>query len=241
MGIGEVGEFLWIGRRVSLVLGAARGLARIHLEYNASKIPHGNIKTCNILLDKNGVAHVSDFGLALLLSPSHATARLGGYAAPEQAETRKLSQEADVYAFGVLVLEVLTGRVPNQWHGLSGNGEGPVTGADGRALTSTLPEWVRSVVREEWTAEVFDVELVRYKNVEEEMVSMLHVGLACSARQPEARPPMFEVVRMIEDIRVEQSPLAEDDDELNEPRIPISPSFPTTPTEDGRQSYALTE
>ena len=57
------------------MLGAARGLARVHEEYAASKIPHGNVKSSNILLDKNGVACISDFGLALLLNPVHATAQ----------------------------------------------------------------------------------------------------------------------------------------------------------------------
>lgn len=218
--------------RVSLVLGAARGLSYIHEEYSSSKIPHGNIKSSNILLDKNGKARVSDFGLALLLNPANATARLAGYAAPEQVESRKLSQEADVYAFGVLLLEVLTGRT---------------NGGGGAGVNSNLPDWVRSVVREEWTAEVFDAELMRYKNIEEEMVAMLHVALACVARQPDKRPVMAEVVRMIQEIRVERSPLAGDDDddddnELNESRrVSASPSLPTTATDDGRHSYALTE
>ncbi|CAA6663708.1 unnamed protein product [Spirodela intermedia] len=114
---------------------------------------------------------LSDFGLALLLNPADATARLGGYRAPEQTETRTLSQEADVYGFGVVLLEVLTGR------------------------------WVRSVVREEWTAEVFDAELMRYKNIEEDMVAMLQVAMACVGPRPEERPRMCEVVKMIEDIR----------------------------------------
>ncbi|KAJ6407554.1 hypothetical protein OIU84_010942 [Salix udensis] len=65
--------------RISLVLGAARGLAKIHEEYSASKIPHGNVKSSNVLLDKNGVACISDFGLSLLLNPVHAIARLGSY------------------------------------------------------------------------------------------------------------------------------------------------------------------
>lgn len=95
-----------------------------------------------------------------------------------------------------------------------------------------LPKWVRSVVKEEWTAEVFDDELLRYKNIEEELVSMLHVGLACVAPQPDKRPSMAEVVKMIEDIRVEQSPLGEDYDES---RNSLSPSLATT--EDGIGGY----
>lgn len=88
------------------------------------------------------------------------------------------------------------------------------------------------MVKEEWTAEVFDQELLRYKNIEEELVSMLHVGLACVVSQPEKRPTMAEVAKMIEDIRVEQSPLGE---EYDESRNSLSPSLATT--EDGLAGY----
>lgn len=202
--------------RISLILGAARGLARIHEEYAGSRIPHGNVRSSNILLDKNGMACISDFGLSLLLNPVHAIARLGGYRAPEQVEIKRLSQKADVYSFGVVLLEVLTGRSPTR------------SEKEEQAVGLDLPRWVQSVVRDEWTAEVFDQELLRYKNIEEELVSMLHVAMACVVAQPEKRPTMGEVVRMIEEIRVEQSPLGEDYDES---RSSLSPSLATN-TED---------
>ncbi|KAK8994603.1 hypothetical protein V6N11_045683 [Hibiscus sabdariffa] len=208
--------------RISLVLGAARGLSKIHEDYSEAKVPHGNVKASNVLLDKNGTALISDFGLSLLLSPVHAIARLGGYKAPEQSEVKRLSQKADVYSFGVLLLEVLTGRAPS----LYPSPTRPRVYLEEQ--TADLPKWVRSVVKEEWTAEVFDQELLRYKNIEEELVAMLHVGLACVVPQPEKRPTMAEVAKMIEDIRVEQSPLGEDYDES---RDSISPSVATT--EDG--------
>lgn len=208
--------------RISLVLGAARGLARIHGEYSAAKIPHGNVKSSNVLLDRNGVACVGDFGLSLLLNPAHAVARLGGSRAPEQAEAKKLSQEADVYGFGVLVLEVLTGRAPSSQYS-SPIGVRPCVEFEEEEVD--LPKWVRSIVKKEWTSEVFDQELLRYKNIEEELVSMLNIGLACVVSQPEQRPTMLEVVKMIEDIRVEQSPLREDFDES---RTSLSPSLATT-------------
>ncbi|TKY53039.1 Leucine-rich repeat receptor protein kinase PXC1 [Spatholobus suberectus] len=211
--------------RISLVLGAARGLAKIHGEYSAAKVPHGNVKSSNVLLDKNGVACISDFGLSLLLNPVHAIARLGGYRAPEQEQQKRLSQQADVYSFGVLLLEVLTGRAPSSQYPSPAR---PRMEEEEQQAVVDLPKWVRSVVKEEWTAEVFDQELLRYKNIEEELVSMLHVGLACVVPQPEKRPTMDEVVKMIEDIRVEQSPLGEDYDES---RNSLSPSIPTT--EDG--------
>lgn len=57
------------------------------------------------------------------------------------------------------------------------------------------------MVREEWTAEVFDIELLRYPNIEEEMVEMLQIGMACAVRLPDRRPKMPEVVKMVEEIR----------------------------------------
>ncbi|KAJ1274242.1 hypothetical protein BS78_05G047000 [Paspalum vaginatum] len=223
--------------RVRLLLGAARGLACIHREYRASGVPHGNVKSTNVLLDKDGAARVADFGLALLLSPAHAIARLGGYMAPEQAGDKRLSQEADVYSFGVLVLEALTGKAPAQHLQPS-----PPDAADAAAqrrdkkasAAMSLPEWVRSVVREEWTAEVFDVELLRYRDIEEEMVAMLHVALACVVPQPDQRPSMGDVVRMIESVPVDQSPMPEEDRDVSvtSPSIGI-----TTDDGDGRLSY----
>ncbi|KAK4348428.1 hypothetical protein RND71_031183 [Anisodus tanguticus] len=212
--------------RISLVLGAARGLAHIHEEYADSRIPHGNVKSSTVLLDKNGVACISDFGLSLLLNPVHAIARLGGYKAPEQSEIKRLSQKSDVYSFGVLLLEVLTGRAPSEY-------PSPTRPRiEEEELAVDLPKWVRSVVRDEWTAEVFDQELLRYKNIEEELVSMLHVAMACVVPQPEKRPTMIEVVKLIEEIRVEQSPLGEDYDESPNS---LSPSLATT--EDGLPGY----
>ncbi|KAG9443861.1 hypothetical protein H6P81_015201 [Aristolochia fimbriata] len=207
--------------RISLVLGAARGVARVHDEYGETKIPHGNIRSSNVLLDKNGVACIADFGLALLLNPGQVVARQGGYRAPEQAESRNISQKADVYAFGIVILEVVTGRAPPQYP--------PrmmmmTTSAAGEE-EEELPRWVRARVKKEWTAEVFDAELLRYKNIEEELTAMLQVGLACVAEEPEERPAMWEVVKMIEDIRVENSPLGED---LDESRSSLSPSIATT-------------
>ncbi|KAJ7562256.1 hypothetical protein O6H91_03G061600 [Diphasiastrum complanatum] len=181
--------------RVKIALGAAQGLAYIHHKFGSQKLPHGNIKSSNILLDKDGNACISDFGLALLMNAKSASLFVG-YRAPEHNETRRVSQRADVYSYGVLLLEILTGKAPAQSHVQD-------DGID-------LPRWVQSVVREEWTAEVFDIELMRYKNIEEEMVAMLQIAMICVSHSPEQRPKMSQVVKMIEDIRGDQSPMRDE-------------------------------
>lgn len=173
--------------RVKISLGTAKGIAHIHSEGGA-KCSHGNIKSSNVLLTQDHDGCISDVGLTPLMNFPATLSRTTGYRAPEVVETRKITQKADVYSFGVVLLEMLTGKVPHQYPG-------------SHDVVVDLPRWVRSVVREEWTAEVFDVELLRYQNVEEEMVQMLQIALACVTKLPDMRPPMDQVVKMIEEIR----------------------------------------
>lgn len=177
--------------RLKIAAGAATGLAFIH---NSGKLTHGNIKSTNILLDNSGNAQVSDFGLSTITPPSAAQSS-NGYRAPELSSTniRKTTQKSDVYSFGVLLMELLTGKSPSTME----NGGGVVD----------LPRWVQSVVREEWTAEVFDLELMSYKDIEEEMIALLNIAISCTASGPDQRPVMDHVVKMIHDIQgVEVSP-----------------------------------
>lgn len=194
--------------RLKFAAGAARGLAFIHSSCKTLKLTHGNIKSTNILLDKSGNARVSDFGLAVFAT-STAAPRSNGYRAPEILDGRKASQKSDVYSFGVLLLELLTGKCPSVMeNGGPGSGYGGVV---------DLPRWVQSVVREEWTAEVFDLELMRYKDIEEEMVGLLQIAMACTASSPDQRPKMSYVVKMIDEIRgVEVSPSHETFDSVSD-------------------------
>uniref|UniRef100_A0ACD5UBS6 Uncharacterized protein n=1 Tax=Avena sativa TaxID=4498 RepID=A0ACD5UBS6_AVESA len=175
----------WDSRR-RIALASARGLEYIHA--TGSKVAHGNIKSSNILLGRSVDARVADHGLASLVGPAGAPSmRVAGYRAPEVvADPRRLSQKSDVYSFGVLLLEMLTGKAPT-------NAVLHDEGVD-------LPRWARSVVREEWTSEVFDTELLRHPGAEEEMVEMLRLAMDCTVTVPEQRPAMPEIVVRIEEL-----------------------------------------
>lgn len=175
--------------RMNIAKGVALGLGHLHAQED---MIHGNLTSSNILLDEQTKAHIADFGLSRLMTAAAntnmiATAGSLGYNAPELSKVKNANTKTDVYSLGVIILELLTGKSP---------GEG-MNGMD-------LPQWVASIVKEEWTNEVFDLELMRdAPTIGDELLNTLKLALHCVDPSPAARPEVKQVLQQLEEIRPE--------------------------------------
>ncbi|XP_057459388.1 probable inactive receptor kinase RLK902 isoform X4 [Actinidia eriantha] len=167
----------WQVRHI-MAYGVARGIEYLHSQGPESF--HGNIRSSNVLLTHSFDAPVSDYGIAQLLSPDPKLNYFVGDRAPEVSNVHKVSQKADVYSFGVLLLELLTGKAPNQ--------------------TLDLPKWVRLMVQEKPLFVMFDQKLLEFHDIEEEMFQMLQLAICCTFQYPNNRPSIAVVVNRIREI-----------------------------------------
>lgn len=184
--------------------GTARGLTHIH-ECNPKKYVHGNIKSSKILLDEDLNPYISGFGLNRLLCgasrSAHPTSRrpslnISGsviftppsvaYLAPEvQSGGAKLTQKCDVYSFGIVLMEMLAGRVPEN----DGNNEG-------------LESLVRKIFREERPlSEIIDPALLHEVYAKKQVLATFHIALNCTEIDPELRPRMRSVSESLDRLK----------------------------------------
>ncbi|KAK1650261.1 hypothetical protein QYE76_068066 [Lolium multiflorum] len=177
--------------RFDIVLGIARSLAHLHRH----DVIHYNLKSSNIMIDGSGEAKVGDYGLAKLLPMldryvlSSKVQSALGYMAPEfTCRTVKITEKCDVYGFGVLVLEVMSGRPPVEYM------EDDVI---------VLCDVVRAALDEGKVEECVDERLCG-KFPLEEAVPIMKLGLVCTSQVPSNRPDMSEVVNILELIRCPQ-------------------------------------
>ncbi|MCO5569867.1 hypothetical protein L7F22_023581 [Adiantum nelumboides] len=176
--------------RLNIAVSAARGLAHLH---NNERLVHGNLTSSNILLDSRVNAKLSDFGLSRLMTTAAnanviATASALGYRAPELTKLRKATTKSDVYSFGIVLLELLTGKSPGE------------TASTDQTAGMDLPEWVASIVKEEWTNEIFDLELMKGSAPsEDELINTLQLAMNCVTPSPGSRPAIEEVMRQLEE------------------------------------------
>ncbi|KAL4572213.1 hypothetical protein LXL04_018983 [Taraxacum kok-saghyz] len=177
--------------RMRIALGAAKGLAYLHEDCHP-KIIHRDIKAANILLEFNFDAKVADFGLAKITSDvaTHVSTRVMGtfgYLAPEYAASGKLSEKSDVFSYGVMLLELITGRKP-------------VDSAQ-TFMDDSLVDWARPLLTRALEDGSFDAivdpRLPKDYNPNE-MARLVSCAAVCVRHSARRRPKMSQVVRALE-------------------------------------------
>ncbi|KAG6396795.1 hypothetical protein SASPL_142952 [Salvia splendens] len=195
---GKGGRLLRWEERKKIARGAGKGLCFLH--HNCiPHIIHRDMKSSNVLLDNEMEARVSDFGMARLISAldTHLSvstlAGTPGYVPPEYYQSFRCTSRGDVYSFGVILLELLTGKRPTDKEDFG---------------DTNLVGWVKGKVREGKGMEVIDAELMSVNKANDEdeaeqvkeMVKYLEISLQCVDDFPSKRPNMLQVVAMLRDL-----------------------------------------
>ncbi|XP_022718203.1 somatic embryogenesis receptor kinase 1 isoform X2 [Durio zibethinus] len=175
--------------RKRIALGSARGLSYLH-DHCDPKIIHRDVKAANILLDEEFEAVVGDFGLAKLMDykDTHVTTAVRGtigHIAPEYLSTGKSSEKTDVFGYGIMLLELITGQRAFDLARLANDDD------------VMLLDWVKGLLKEKKLEMLVDPDL-QSNYVENEVEQLIQVALLCTQGSPMDRPKMSEVVRMLE-------------------------------------------
>ncbi|CAH9121611.1 unnamed protein product [Cuscuta epithymum] len=169
-------------------MGVARALDYLHTSFE-TPIVHANLKAKNIFLDNLFQPHVSDFGLHLLLTPMAGQEMLDiaadeGYKAPEVIKIKDAGEMSDIYSFGVILLELLTGKeLVDEYTSYPG-----------------LPNVVKSAIIEDRITELFHP-MVFLDQKEDRIVELLRLAMDCCSPSPSIRPNAKEVLTRLEDIQ----------------------------------------
>ncbi|CAI9281474.1 unnamed protein product [Lactuca saligna] len=170
-------------RRINIAIDVAHALVFLHHECHPP-IVHRDVKASNVLLDKKGTARVTDFGLARVVDGggSHVSTMVAGtigYVAPEYGQTWQATTKGDVYSYGVLVMELATGRRA-------------VEGGGGESLV----EWSKRVMGR-WSLIPVSLMVSGLAEGAAEMRELLRLGVRCTVDAPQSRPDMKEVLETL--------------------------------------------
>ncbi|KAE8655381.1 chlorophyll a-b binding protein 7 [Hibiscus syriacus] len=185
-GDGESGGGLDWPTRVKIVRGIPKGLEYLHNEFALRDVPHGNLKSSNVLLGPDYNPFLSDYGFHPLLN-AEGLEGLFAYKTTEAIQKQRVSPKSDVYCLGIIIIEMLTGERPSR------------SVYDGNGVTDIV-QWVASAFSEGRRAELLDTKIEGCRNSICSMEKLLRVGALCTNTSLEERIGIKEAVRTIQEI-----------------------------------------
>ncbi|CAL5328705.1 hypothetical protein CsSME_00008899 [Camellia sinensis var. sinensis] len=175
--------------RLKIIKGVSRGMGFLHNEFASYELPHGNLKSSNVLLDSTYEPLLSDYAFYPLINSTQAVQAMFAYKSPEAILYQQVTRKSDVYCLGIIILEILTGKFPSQY---LNNQKG---GTD-------VVQWVRSAVSERRETELIDPEIASATATSlAEMEKLIQVAAACTESNLDQRIEMKEAIRRIEEIQ----------------------------------------
>ncbi|KAL3534996.1 hypothetical protein ACH5RR_003457 [Cinchona calisaya] len=175
--------------RLKIVKGVSRGLLYLYNSLSSLIAPHGHLKSSNVILNVNNEPLLTDYGLLPVVNLEQAQQQMIAYKSPEFKKNSRITKKTDVWSLGVLILEILTGKFPSNFL------------QQGKGSDTDLATWVHSVVKDEWTTEVFDKDMQGTKNCESEMMKLLQIALTLCEPEIDKRWDIKEAVDKIEEIK----------------------------------------
>uniref|UniRef100_A0A0D2ZUX5 non-specific serine/threonine protein kinase n=2 Tax=Brassica oleracea var. oleracea TaxID=109376 RepID=A0A0D2ZUX5_BRAOL len=175
--------------RLNIIQGVAKGLGYLFKELPTLTIPHGHLKSSNVVLNKAFEPLLTDYALRPVMNSEQSHNLMIAYKSPEYSLKGHITKKTDVWCLGVLILELITGRFPENYL------------SKGYDVNMSLVTWVSEMVKEKKTSDVFDKEMIGKKNCKAEMLRLLKIGLSCCEEDEERRMEMRDAVEKIERLR----------------------------------------
>ncbi|XP_062191036.1 probable LRR receptor-like serine/threonine-protein kinase At4g31250 [Phragmites australis] len=188
--------------RLKIVKGVARALNYLYDELCMLTVPHGHLKSSNILLDGHFEPLLTDYAFVPVMNQSHAAQLMVAFKSPERKQFGRSSKKSDVWCLGLLILEILTGR-PATYDPPKAMAPGteqqqqpePAAGNDLLGVVSSTPEG-------EWLDTVVDPDLRNEEDEnKEEMVKLIRIGMACCEGNVESRWELKTAIERIEELK----------------------------------------
>lgn len=180
--------------RLRIAKGVARALCYLYEELSVLHVPHGHLKSSNVLLSSSFEPLLSDYALVPVVNQSQATNTMAAFRSPERRQMGRPSKKSDVWCLGHLILEILTGLPGTQ-------SDDSVHYQQGQVHDLSL--WVASTPEEEWSEKVIDADLMRAVSGTcnlDTVKALMRIALACCEPDMERRLEMKDAVEMIDEL-----------------------------------------